>query len=257
MVAIPLKWMLENSIGTSYKELKLGGANLSVELRTKLGQNLAVALLSGFRGFVADMVWLKAHGAWEKGIWAKMKDDIELAVVLQPHSILFWDVGSWHMAWNASYGESTNPNYPNRIYRLKAQRDWIFAGKKFLEEGIRNNPDHYDLYFRLAWMYYQKLEDPAGAVPLLKKASTFPGVPSYVPRMVGHMYEKAAAKAAKEGNSDEERQFIEQAYEWWKTLWNEDHSKNPYQLWERIAKWGSRAEEKLHIPHTQRIFPSE
>ncbi|MDD2707944.1 MAG: hypothetical protein PHV34_08040 [Verrucomicrobiae bacterium] len=240
--AIPAKWHLEGGIQKKRQELKLGGTAISTELRSKLGQNLAVALLSGFRGIVADFIWLRAHSAWEKEIWYKLKEGIELAVILQPHCISFWDIGSWHMAWNASYGESVNPKYPSDAYRLKAQRDWIEAGRRFLEDGIRNNPDSYDLYFKMGWLIDQKFKDFNAAIPYLLKASTYPEAPTFVVRMVGHEYVKAGRH--------------QEAYEWWKKLWAEDHEKQPQQLWHKIAQWGAEAEEKLGIPAAQRIFPS-
>ncbi len=242
IVVIAIKWPWEKSLQTSYEQLKLGGATLSVELRSKLSQNLAVALLSGFRGIVADFVWLGAHGSWEEEKWYRMKEEIELAVVLQPHSIPFWDIGAWHMAWNASHGENVNPKYPSDAYRIKMQREWIRAGKMFLEESIKNNPDNSDLYFQLGWLIYQKLEDPLGAVPYFIKSTSYPDAPPYVSRMVGHMYEKGGK--------------LQEAYQWWKRLWAQNHKKTPGQLWYKIAQWGHEAEVKLNIPTTERVFPS-
>lgn len=142
-LAVAAKGPWEDALRRSRGAHRLGaGEAISVKLRARLGQNLAVALLSGFRGIVADFVWLGAHSAWEDQKWYKMREGIELAVVLQPHSISFWDIGAWHFAWNASYGESVNPKYPSDAYRLKVQRDWILAGKTFLEQGILNNPDN-------------------------------------------------------------------------------------------------------------------
>ncbi|MCC7518386.1 MAG: hypothetical protein IT578_04285 [Verrucomicrobiae bacterium] len=242
-LAVAAKGPWEDALRRSRGAHRLGaGEAISVKLRARLGQNLAVALLSGFRGIVADFVWLGAHSAWEDQKWYKMREGIELAVVLQPHSISFWDIGAWHFAWNASYGESVNPKYPSDAYRLKVQRDWILAGKTFLEQGILNNPDNWDLKFKLGWIYYQKLKDPLGSVPWFKKASAYPEAPLYVGRMVGHMYVKG--------------ERTREALEWWKKLWAEDHARHPEQLWHKIAQWGHEAEEKLAIPTSQRVFPA-
>jgi hypothetical protein len=242
-LAAVAKWPWEEALHRSRQESHLGsGEGLSIELRARLGQNLAVALLSGFRGIVADFVWLGAHSAWEDQKWFKMKEGIELTVLLQPHSISFWDIGAWHFAWNASYGESVNPKYPSDAYRLKVQRDWILAGKAFLERGLENNPDNWDLKFKLGWLIYQKLNDPLGSVPWLKKANEYPEAPLYVGRMVGHMLVKGG--------------HHREAYEWWKQLWFQDHAKHPDQLWHKIAQWGREAEQKLGIPPSQRVFPA-
>ncbi len=201
-----------------------------------------MALLSGFRAVVADFVWINGHRSWEDQVWYKLREAIELSVVLQPHSISFWDLGGWHMAWNASYAESTNPKYPNKAMRIKLQREWIQAGKSFLEEGIKNNPDNYELYFRLGWLVYQKLEAPLDAIPYLEKAAAFKEAPDYVERMIGHLYEKGGEPW--------------KAYGVWKQIWLSDHSKDPGQLWGKIAQLGRDSEEKLHVPPEQRIFPS-
>jgi len=241
IAAVGKSWF-ESSLQQSYKDLKLGGAGLSIQLRSKLSQKLAVALLSGFRGVVADFVWIGGHQAWEDQVWYKLREAIELAVVLQPHSISFWDLGSWHMAWNASYAESVNTKYHNKAVREKIQKEWIQAGKQFLLDGIKNNPDTYELYFRLGWLIYQKENDPLGAVPWFEKAATYPEAPLYVGRMIGHMYEKAGK--------------MQEAYGVWKRLWLVDHDQYPGQLWQKIAQMGGQAEEKLNIPLEQRVFPS-
>jgi hypothetical protein len=243
VVATGIKLPWEHALHTSSSEWRHPQQHLSVELREKLGQNLAIALLSGFRGIVADFVWISAHNAWADQVWHKMKENIQLAVVLQPQSISFWDLGAWHMAWNASYGESTNRKYPSDAYRKKRQLEWIETGRAFLEEGIQNNPDQYDLYFKMGWLIYQKKNDPLAAVPYLIKASEYPEAPLYVVRMVGILYAKGGDHL--------------HAYQWWKKLWAEDHEKNPNQFWHKIAEWGHEAEEKLGISPQERVFPSK
>ena len=243
LLGIAIKWTWEKSLDQSIHELKLGGAGLSVELRGKLGQNMALALLGGFRGVVADFMWLRAYDHWEVKTWYKLKECVELATLLQPKAVSFWDIGAWHMAWNASYAESVNEAYPSKAYRLKMQREWFDAGRKYLQQGIDNNPEDWNLWFKMGWILYQKYEDPLGAVPFLKKSASFPEAPLYVRRMVGHAYEKADQS--------------QEAYEWWKKLWLENHAEHPDELWYKIAAWGKEAEQKLDIPPSQRVFPRE
>ena len=245
IAGVLLKMAVEGNIEKLRADSNLGKISFSTEVRAKLGQNLAVALLGGFRGVVADFVWFEVETAYEEQIWYKLKEQAELVVVLQPHCVLFWDMGFWHMAYNASYAESKNFRYPNQAYRLKAQQDWIHAGKEFLERGIQNNPTGYQLYFSLGYLICDrfKFNDPLSSIPYLKKAASDPNAPSYVVRMIGHMYEKGGKK--------------EEAYQWWKQLWLQDHKKNPQQLWDKIAEWGYQSEEKLNIPSSERVFPSK
>ena len=179
-LSVVLKWNWETALAKQKDHYQLHTVTLNIHLRSQMSQNLAVALLGGFRGSVADFIWLKAHDAWMDGIWYKLKEGIQLAVILQPKSIYFWDVGAWHMAYNASYGESENKKYPTEAYRIRAQRAWINDGKAFLEEGIRNNPDSWELHFRLAWLISDrnKYDDPIGSIPEFLKAYESEGAPS-------------------------------------------------------------------------------
>lgn len=243
VLAVGIKWIWEKSLDASCVELKLGTESLTGKTRLQLGQNLAMAFLSGFRGVTADFMWLRAYDYWETKTWVKLKECVELATLLQPHATSFWDIGSWHMAWNASYAESVNENYLSKAYRLKMEREWVDAGRAYLERGIENNPSDWNLWFKMGWIFYQKYRDPLGAVSYFKKAAARPDAPLYVRRMVGHSYTKAGK--------------IREAYEWWKKLWAEDHHLQPGELWYKIAAWGREAENELKIPMSQRIFPQE
>lgn len=236
-----IKLPFEGNIQRARQNQKLDSTTLSITLRSKLSQNLAIALLGGFRALTADFIWLsQVHISWEDQVWYKLKEGAELCAILQPHAISFWDLGSWHMAWNASYSESANPKYPSLAYRLKLKQDWIEAGRDFLERGIQNNPNSWELNFSQARLLKDRCREPSSAIPYVLKAFEQPEAPTYVGRMVGHMYEDA-------GKSQE-------AYQWWVKLWNEDHDKHPGQLYDKIHAWGAEWEEKLNIPPSQRIF---
>ena len=100
---------LENSVRAQRQQMKYGGAHVTFQLREAIGQNLAIALLAGMRGVVADFIWLNSHGFWEKKEWLRQYRDILVVVTLQPQSILFWDLGQWHIAWNIGYGALSDP----------------------------------------------------------------------------------------------------------------------------------------------------
>ena len=251
LMAIKLPW--EEKIQDLHPPSK-AGAQLTVDLRSKLGQNFAIAVLSGFRGLVADFIWLRAHAAWEDNQWYKMKEGLDLAVILQPHSISFWDIGAWHMAWNASVHERRNKAYATEAYRIKAERDWILAGKKYLENGIRNNPENWELYFAMTRLIDWKLKDPIEAAPYAIKAASFPQAPLYVGRQVGLLYQKAAENAE---DLKEKEKWTRAAYEWWKSLWLQNHALQPNQDWNKIERWGRECEEQLKIPAAERVFPSK
>jgi len=241
---------VENSVRAERLRLKYGGARVTFELREAIGQNLAIALLAGLRGLVADFLWIQSHGFWEKREWLRQYRDIEVVVTLQPQSVMFWDLGSWHMAWNIGYGALSDPANRTKAEGIKREREWHEKARAFLERGIENIPNRYDLYFSLAWLYYEKLskdcdEPPCSkafcqAAEYLKKAASFSDAPQVVPRLYARALEKCGDSRA--------------AYEEWKQLWFQDHSK-VQQAWSVIAREIKRLENELKVADDKRVFP--
>lgn len=264
------KWPLETSILKDRKEARYGGARLTLELRQQMPQMMAVALLGGFRGVVADLLWIRAHEAWERQEWYHIKQYFNLVTTLQPLSVLFWETAAWHMAWNISYAVSQDPREPRAAKRELARRQWIEEGRRFLEQGVENIPDRYHLYFHLGWLIMQKQDylaaDPLSGYPgrhFIEAADWFKtawqkfsaDAPSYVSRLAGHCYMKAAEAAARAADAARERAYWQQARDWWSVLWAEDRDKHPNQMWDKIAEWGRQCEERLQIPPAERRFP--
>ena len=242
---------VENVIRNERLQLKYGGARVTFELREAIGQNLAIALLAGMRGVVADFLWLQSHTFWEKKEWLRQYRNIEVVVTLQPQSVLFWDLGHWHMVWNIGYGARSDPKNRTQAEGIKREREWHEKGRAFLERGIENNPNRYDLYFLMGFLYYEKLrrdcDDPScemeaycKAAQYFGKAASFSNAPQYVTRLYPRALEKCGQLNA--------------SYAEWKKLWVQDHSKAP-QLWSLIEREIRHLEDELKIPNDQRVFP--
>src|ERR1051325_3919915 len=250
------KTPLESSIQKDRKELKYNTGRFTLGMRQQIKQLGAVAILGGFRGVVCDFVWIAAHGSWEKQEWFKMKQYFEVVTSLQPMSVLYLETSAWHMAWNISYSVSQNPKEPRAAKRELARRQWIEEGRKFLEKGIENIPEKYDLYFHLGWLIMQKqdyldaqLNQPGlhyleAAKRFQETWQKFPNeAPTYVSRMVGHCYMKA--------------EQWQMARDWWCGLLKEDpqRTKHPDQMWHKIEEWGRECEDHLALAGSQRCFP--
>src|SRR5947209_11465290 len=152
---------------------------MNLDLRGKLGQLGFVAALSGFRGIVADFLFIQAHVAWERTEWGRVLFLFRQVTTLQPHVPLFWDMAAWHMAWNASAAAMNDSSQPRMALRVKSQREYFSLGKDFLERGIKNNPDKPELYEALARLYHDKLNDHEHASEFYGKAAALPGAHSY------------------------------------------------------------------------------
>jgi len=163
----------------------------AVAVREKLGQGLALAALGGFRGLAANALMLQAHGAWEEQQWMRVRSSLEIATLLQPRVALFWDLASWHMAWNAAVAAERYSGEPSETRRRMEARKWVEAGRDLLERGTRAVPEKALLFQRLGDLYWQRLADYQAAASCYREALTKPGAPPYLERFVGYALEKA------------------------------------------------------------------
>ena len=231
-----IKLPIEHDLAVSHRQENFRGVEFNLDLREKLGQLGFVAALSGFRGIVADGLFIQAHVAWEQTEWGRVLLLFRQITTLQPRAILFWDMAAWHMAWNASVAATNDQTQPRLALRVKAQREYFALGKDFLERGIRNNPDRPQLYEALARLYKEKYKEHERASEFFAKAAALPGAPSFDRRFSA--YELSYC----EGRERE-------AYERLRQLYNEGEKERLPTLITRLKF----LENKLGIPQGQRI----
>jgi tetratricopeptide (TPR) repeat protein len=132
---------------------------------------LATALM-GLREVAASLLWMKIEDYFHSGEHEKIPPLIRIITWLDPHFVEAYSSGAWQLAWNSE--------------------DWrlIPSAEAFLEEGIKNNPDKYELYADMGWLYYDKIKDYDKAIVWYKRASALKSPPQ-VRRMLAHSYERA------------------------------------------------------------------
>jgi hypothetical protein len=231
-----VKLPVEHALSVERTRSGLSGSSVDVGAREQVGQLGLAAALGGFRSVVADLLFIQAHVAWERTQWSRVELLFRGATALQPHSILFWDMAAWHMAWNASAAALQNPAEPRFALRVKAQREYFDIGKHFLEHGIRNNPDRPQLYEALARLYRDKYNDHARAAEFFAKAAAQNGAPTYARRFAA--YELSYC-------SDHERE----AYQELRRLYDASEQERLPTLIRRLKF----LEERLNVPLDQRI----
>lgn len=166
----------------------------AVAVREKLGQGLALAALGGFRGLAANALMLQAHGAWQEQQWVRVRSALEMATLLQPRVALFWDLASWHLAWNAAVAAEKYSGEPSETRRRMEARKWVEAGRELLERGTRAVPEKALLFQRLGDLYWQRLADYQAAAACYREALTKGDAPPYLERFVGYALDKAGDK---------------------------------------------------------------
>jgi hypothetical protein len=104
-------------------------------------------LLGGFRGIVADLLWVRADEYKRAHDWDKLASTVDLITKLQPHFLSIWT----YQGWNLAYNVSVEWDAPEDKYQ------WIKKGIQFVQEGVKKNKKSPDLLWDTAWFYYHKL----------------------------------------------------------------------------------------------------
>ena len=139
------------------------------------------AALGGFQGIAASMLWMKMEELWDsgQGTWLKCLNVMRTVTLLDPHWLEPWKILGWHLSYNL-YVETKDP---------ALQAEYLRKGLDALKEGVSWNPDTYELYFELAWTYFDKVRDYPSATKWFEASIAFPH-PEFVERMIAHAYER-------------------------------------------------------------------
>jgi len=149
---------------------------------------LAGAMLGSFRGVAANFLWLKMQRLWDEGQASALgrtgdaENVMRTVTLLDPHWLEPWTFAGWHYSYNLSYEAEAVHNY-------ELQGELIQRGINYLVEGVSYNPGTYELYFETAWTYFDKLKEYDEAAKWARATLTFTH-PEYIPRQIGHMYER-------------------------------------------------------------------
>lgn len=231
-----IKAPIERSLEQEHRAAFFHGAKLNLALREQIGQGAFIAALSGFRSVIADALWISTNAAWQKTEWGRLVLLFNSITTLQPRSIMFWEDAAWHMGWNASKWARDNPDEPREALRIRAEREYIQVARDYLERGIRNNPDHYVLYDRLAFLLKEKAHDHAGASVAYAKAAEFPDAMGYESRFSAYELSYCPGRE-------------KEAYALLLNLF-----KNPQQRLPTLLLRLRAMEEKLNVPEDQRVY---
>ena len=214
-----------------------GTVKLNLALREKIGQLGFLAALSGFRTLVADLLWIEANTDWERVEYGRMNLVLGTVTTLAPRNVNFWDMSSWHMAYNASNYALDDQRQPKLAIRMKRQMEYFLLGKDYAERGIENNPDSWTLHQSLANIYRYKLKDHCAAAVEFAKAAAIPHAPTYEKRFAA--YELSYCPG-------HERE----AYQKLRALYDMGPQERLPTLEDRLKAM----EEKLPLPAEQRVY---
>ena len=116
----------------------------------------------GFRGIVADILWLRASDLQDRGQYFELVQLADWITKLEPRFTTVWAFQAWNMAYNVSVLLSD----PAERWR------WVRQGFELLRDsGLKYNPGSAGLYHELAWIFFHKLGQGADQAHFFYKSS--------------------------------------------------------------------------------------
>jgi len=126
-----------------------------------------VAQVDGITDRVVDRLWGAVDGYWHQGDYRRIVALARICVEADPGFNEAWSVGAW-LLW--SLGDTP-------------------AADAFLREGVRRNPNVWDLHYELGWHLFNT-KRYAEALPSLQSATRFTDAPAQPWKILAHCYEK-------------------------------------------------------------------
>ncbi len=120
---------------------------LIADLDSKDPTEAGLLALGGFRGIIADVLWMKAIRAQDAKKYYEIVPLCETILRLQPNFVQVWVYHAWNMAYNLA-SASAGP---------EEQWHWIDQAIKVLREGARRNDKSADIYWELGFIYMHRL----------------------------------------------------------------------------------------------------
>ncbi len=144
-----------------------------LDMREQLGQMGFVAAFGGFRSLVASMLDMLAYISFSNSEWGEVDRNYALICRLQPRMEKYWELASWHMAYNAvSYYKNSNPATEQIRQAVKDSlvSDYIERGKSYLQQGLVFLPENANFHRDLAHIFRDKDPNPPKAAEHYRKA---------------------------------------------------------------------------------------
>lgn len=118
--------------------------------------------MGGFRGAVAEVLWLRANWLQERGRYLELVQLAEWITALDPRASEAWIYNAWNLAYNVS---AMMPDDNDRV-------PWVAAGVALLRDrALRINPRDARLYRELGWIYQHKIGGDSDRAHLIYKLS--------------------------------------------------------------------------------------
>ncbi|HYF50562.1 MAG TPA: hypothetical protein VEJ63_14215 [Planctomycetota bacterium] len=142
--------MLTSACVQRHVEARRVEENLTwMDPRKKDALETSLMALGGFRGLLADVLWMRATRLQESSRYYELKLLCDFIQKLQPTFTTVHAFQAHNMAYNLA----------RRSMSCEDKWYWIASGIATLEKGLERNQRHYGMWFELGWMYLDRLGD--------------------------------------------------------------------------------------------------
>ena len=108
-------------------------------------------VLGGFRGLIANILWVRAMQMQEEGKFFEMAQLGDWITKLQPHADHVWRVTAWNMSYNISVKF-------DGVEAPHVRWHWVKRGIELIRDGgLKYNPHSAHLYHEFAWHFQHKV----------------------------------------------------------------------------------------------------
>jgi len=137
---------VQDRMSVIVKEEKLIDENFAAEGTPPIVA-FSMMALGGFRGIIADILWIRAGDLQQSGKYYELVQLSDWILKLQPKL----SSAASHMGWNMAYNVSVACKRPEDRLR------WVRRGIQLMQEAVTMNPSDPKVYHELAWIYQHKL----------------------------------------------------------------------------------------------------
>ena len=164
-------------------------------VRELAGQGIVLAVLGGFRGIAADVLWLEANQAWQRHDIPATYSLIRLTALTDPRPLYFWLNGARMVAydmpvWRIDQAGGDLPE--SAVQRIDAEQAALAL--EFLKLAARCRGDDPAVAIEVANIHLRRRRDVAQAAEWYRRAAEMPGAPYYAARIHGELLRSLGRK---------------------------------------------------------------
>ncbi|WOO41194.1 hypothetical protein [Rubellicoccus peritrichatus] len=227
-----------------WKEVKATQPELNLrEVEGALGQGLVIGLIGGFRTIIADFLFIRANGFWEKRDRPKTEAMLNLVTAIDPRPMFFWLNGARMMAYDMPAWEMRDLGGYDEVPKSvenKIKAEYAQLGLDYIAKAEAFHPNDFRVPLEKAQIYLNRLNDTEAAATYYKEVTEMEDAPYYANRIYAEMLKRS-------GRPEEAYRYLVELYP---TLPTDDFRASQDVVLERIRE----LEEQLNVPSFKR-FP--